>query len=69
MGKHFLRPLGLSPELQLRPECAAYGIMLTDYEVEHITDLGDGRSHESFTQTWTALPVGCQKSVRGSTDV
>jgi hypothetical protein len=34
-------------------------ITLTYNEVEHITDFGDGRVHETFTQTGTfvAVPV------------
>ena len=41
------------------PNAPAYEITLTYNEVEHITDFGDGRVHETFTQTGTfvAVPV------------
>ena len=39
------------------PTCAGggplYTITTTSNEVEHLTDFGDGRSHETFTQTGT----------------
>ena len=47
------------PSCTLDPNAPAYEITLTYNEVEHITDFGDGRVHETFTQTGTfvAVPV------------
>jgi hypothetical protein len=47
------------PSCTVDPNAPAYEITLTYNEVEHITDFGDGRVHETFTQTGTfvAVPV------------
>ena len=47
------------PSCTVDPNAPTYEITLTYNEVEHITDFGDGRVHETFTQTGTfvAVPV------------
>lgn len=45
------------------PNAPAYEITLTYNEVEHITDFGDGRVHETFTQTGTFVAVSLEQGL------
>ena len=45
------------PTCAENPDAPLYEITLTYNEVEHITDFGDGRVHETFTQTGTFVAV------------
>jgi hypothetical protein len=51
------------PSCTENPDAPLYQITLTYNEVEHITDFGDGRVHETFTQTGTFVAVPLEQGL------
>jgi hypothetical protein len=51
------------PTCTENPDAPLYQITLTYNEVEHTTDFGDGRVHETFTQTGTFVAVPLEEGL------